>query len=137
MREHTTIVVLIAATLLAGCLSGGQPDTTGTDLSDVGDNTIIYNSSGFFPRTLTIETGETVTWQSDGPSMWVASDQHPTHTEYAGSTTSEHCNAPTTADSRFDACEDTEEYTFTFEKEGEWGYHNHLRSGHTGAIVVE
>jgi plastocyanin len=135
--RNATIIVLIITTITAGCLSGTAPDSEGTDLSDVGNNTVIYNSSGFFPQTLTVETGETVTWQSDGPSMWVASDQHPTHTEYAGTTLSEHCSAPSSATSRFDACEDTDEYTFTFGTAGEWGYHNHLRSSHTGTIVVE
>lgn len=137
MRQHAGIAVLMFATLLAGCLSGTAPQDEGTDLSDVGNNTVIYNSSGFFPQTLTVETGETVTWQSEGPSMWVGSDQHPTHTEYAGTTTSEHCSDPSSASSRFDACEDMDEYTFTFDRAGEWGYHNHLRSSHTGTIVVE
>jgi len=135
--RSTVILVIVLATVLSGCLSSTGPQDDDTDLSEVGNNTVIYNSSGFFPQTLTIETGETVTWQSTGPSMWVASAQHSTHTEYDGTTTSQHCSVPSSATSRFDACEDTEEYMFTFDKVGEWDYHNHLRSGHTGTIVVE
>ncbi|MFB6076721.1 MAG: hypothetical protein ABEK12_01155 [Candidatus Nanohaloarchaea archaeon] len=37
----------------------------------------------------------------------------------------------------FDQCSTGTTYTFTFGKTGEWAYHNHVRSGDTGTVVVQ
>lgn len=55
--------------------------------------------------------------------MWVASDPHPTHTGLSG----------------FDSGRgygEGENYSFTFNEPGNWGFHNHLNSGDTGKIIV-
>lgn len=127
--------MLILIVLLAGCLSGNSGESLTP--ADVGENTVIHNSSGFFPQTLTVEQGTTVTWQSTGSSMWVASDAHPTHTGYSGTSLSEHCGDSSTAAERFDSCDAMDSYSFTFTKTGEWSYHNHLRASQSGTIVVE
>lgn len=88
-------------------------------------HTVTYTNSGFSPSSLTIKQGDTVNFvnQSDR-DFWPASNDHPNHTIY----------------SDFDARDEIESggsYSFTFERVGAWGYHNHELEGHTGTIVVE
>ncbi len=99
--------------------------------------TVTYSSDGFSPQRVTVDEGETVVWESEGPDMWVASAVHPTHTEYAGSSRSEHCENGDATGPVFDQCRTAQTYSFTFEKEGNWGYHNHVNSAHSGTVVVE
>lgn len=98
---------------------GNNPD------SIAATHTVTYTNSGFSPTSLTIKQGDTVKFvnQSDR-DFSPASNDHPSHTIYAG----------------FDAREDLgpgESYSFTFDRVGNWGYHNHELEGHTGTIVVE
>ena len=74
--------------------------------------------------------------QGDG-DMWVGSDAHPTHTQYAGTTVSEHCQDGDETSRAFDQCSVSDTYTFTFEQTGEWDYHNHVNASAGGTIVVE
>ena len=95
-------------------------------------------SSGFEPKTVTINSGDTVTWinEQENPS-WPASAVHPTHTVYPGSGI-EKCS--TSPDTIFDACsglKEGESYSFTFTEIGSWGYHDHLRPNWTGKIIVQ
>ena len=66
--------------------------------------------------------------------MWVASDEHPTHEEYDGTSLQEHC-AQGTSDV-FDQCGAGGTYSFTFEKVGEWSFHNHEQAADGGTIIV-
>ncbi len=86
---------------------------------------VVYTEDGFEPETITVSEGDTVTWEnrSEVP-MWVASDAHPAHTDYP----------------EFDAGEGFApggSYSFTFDRTGNWGYHDHLSSFRTGTVVVE
>lgn len=144
MRK-TLFALVVAAALVAGCTAygGGEstPDATnGGSNGDIAvpdaDVVVNYTADGFVPGTVTILEGETVAWVDRHPTadMWVASANHPTHTVYDGTGLNEHCPADGTA---FDQCSGGETYTFTFQKTGEWGYHNHLRSSDRGTVVVE
>ncbi len=87
--------------------------------------TIVYTNEGFLPKELRIKKGDTVKFinQSDR-KMWVASDNHPAHEIYP----------------EFDQKDISLRgvvYEFKFEKPGNWGFHNHLFSNHTGNIIVE
>lgn len=81
-------------------------------------------SSGFSPKTLTINSGDKVTWINKGSTnSWPASNNHPTHTIYSG----------------FDslgALSTGESYSFTFENVGAWNYHNHLIPSKQGTVIV-
>jgi len=148
MRSKT--VVLFALVLVA---SGGASNSadTGEDPapSEPGPDTspssnsenatvITYTDSGFLPGEVTVEQGETVVWESEASrSMWVGSDRHPVHSEYSGTSLNEHCSNGDQSSSAFDQCSSGDRFTFTFEKEGEWGYHNHEYSPHTGTVIVE
>ncbi len=147
MKNSTLAIALLSLVLLAGC-TGQQPADTGGAQEQGGDtqstaacdgvdgetHTVTYTQNGFTPQDITVEQCDTVTWESEGPRMWVASDRHPTHTDYDGTTTNQHCDG--TSSSTFDACEPTPSYSFTFDKTGEWGYHNHVRAAHGGTVVV-
>lgn len=96
-------------------------------------------TSGFVPETLSVKKGDIVTFANkDTNKHWPASANHPSHTVYPGSSVSK-CGT-SEADSIFDACkglEEGESYSFIFNEVGSWGYHDHLRSGIRGSIVVE
>lgn len=97
--------------------------------------TVIYDGNTFSPAEVTIKKGGTVTWtNTGGSSMWVASAQHPTHTTYAGTSLAEHCDDA--IDISFDQCENGNAYSFTFDKVGTWGYHNHSKSSAFGRVIV-
>lgn len=115
--------------------SADDDDTNavGTDAA----RTVTYTSSGFSPQTLTVSVGTTVRFENDGGgAMWVASDVHPSHTEYDGTSRSEHCTEDGISNS-FDQCDSGDVYTFTFDKVGEFDYHNHRNAQHGGTIVVQ
>jgi len=97
--------------------------------------TVTYNGSSFSPSTVTIAKGGTVTFTSTGSNMWVASDPHPTHQGYSGTTRSQHC--PDTAGTAFDQCAPGGSYSFTFQKTGSWGYHDHLNDNVGGTVIVQ
>lgn len=119
---------------------GNEPQVTGEEVPDEGESvsafTVRYTDNGFSPESMTVPVGTTVTWinQSSG-EMWVGSDEHPSHTNYSGTSRSEHC--PDTDNSNFDQCARGNTFSFTFTKAGSWDYHNHVGSEDRGTIVVE
>ncbi|MDY6765936.1 MAG: hypothetical protein SVW77_01080 [Candidatus Nanohaloarchaea archaeon] len=145
MTRRIAVMVLFAAILLAGC-TGQQQSQPAADDTDAGTSpvdcstvqgethTVSYSSDGFSPQQLTVQRCDTVRWESSGAGMWVGSDRHPTHTQYDGSSVNQHC--PNQGDA-FDQCSTGATYSFTFEKTGEFGYHNHVRAAHGGTVVVE
>lgn len=99
--------------------------------------TVSYTAQGFSPATVTINKGDTVRFiNENGGDMWVASAVHPTHTLYAGTSLTEHCTSGAENDA-FDQCSVGGDYSFTFDKAGEWKYHNHVYAPHTGSIIVQ
>ena len=93
---------------------------------------IEITSSGFSPNSLTINSGDKVTWINKGSDLsWPASAIHPTHTAYT--------EIGGCIGSKFDACRglaEGESFTFTFNEVGTWKYHDHLKISNTGTIVV-
>lgn len=85
---------------------------------------VTYKSGIFSPNPVTIKVGQGVRFVNAGPGlMWVASNPHPTHTDYPG----------------FDSLKGVEvgqSYTFVFSKVGTWKYHNHPNPSETGTVVV-
>lgn len=97
--------------------------------------TITYNGSTFSPASVTIKQGDTVKFVDTASApMWIASNPHPTHTAYSGTSGLQHC--PDTTGTAFDQCAPGSSYTFTFLQIGSWGYHNHLNHGSTGMVIV-
>lgn len=84
-----------------------------------------YTDSGFSPASVTVKKGTTVQFMNKSSStMSVASNPHPTHTDYPG------------FDQGKSSQKGQSEYDFTFEKTGTWGYHNHLNPSDTGTVIV-
>jgi plastocyanin len=110
------------------------PNSAQTDTS--ADVTITYTDDGFTPSQTTVKQGQTVRFVNESSGqMWVASDQHPTHTEYAGTNLRQHCS--NNSNSAFDQCESSDSFSFTFEKAGDWQYHNHVNASAGGTITVQ
>jgi hypothetical protein len=87
-------------------------------------NTVILTEYGFEPRELIILKGSKVFFITKrDKEFWPASDFHPTHEIY----------------SEFDSkrpVSQEQSWEFTFEKIGNWTYHDHLDSKFEGKIVV-
>ncbi|OIO80355.1 hypothetical protein AUJ84_03880 [Candidatus Pacearchaeota archaeon CG1_02_32_132] len=103
------------------------------------ENVIKVISTGFVPNTLTINSGDTITWINENTAgSWPASDVHPTHTSYPGSAKSK-CG--TSEQSMiFDACgglKEGESYSFTFDEVGSWNFHDHLKPNWVGTVIVK
>lgn len=141
MDMRAGIIFLAAIVVASGCIHASTTDDTSSqepDSVDTGEqqnNTVFYTDSGFQPSTLEIQQGETVTWldRSSQP-MWVASNRHPIHADYDGTSLNQHCNNGQS--DTFDQCSSGERYSFTFDKTGEWSYHNHRFQAHGGTVVV-
>lgn len=101
--------------------------------------TVTYTDSGYSPSGVTISAGDTINFVNNSSGgMWTASAIHPTHTVYPGSGIAK-CSTAQEGEI-FDACEGTnggDSWSFTFNEQGSWNYHNHLQVNHTGAIIVE
>lgn len=90
-----------------------------------GEPEIAFTGSGFTPQTVTVEPGTTVTWTNESQGqMWIASSVHPTHGDLPA----------------FDQREGVgtgEIYSYRFDQQGEWRFHNHLAPSHKGTVIVE
>ena len=85
---------------------------------------VVLTAHGFEPREVTLVRGGTVTFTTTaGRPFWPASNLHPDHTIY----------------SDFDPKEPidpNDSWTFTFNRAGDWGMHDHIRSYYRGVIHV-
>lgn len=115
-------------------------DTSG-DPSDARTLTVTYTDSGFSPETVTVNVGDTVEFVNESSGdMWVGADEHPTHTEYDGTSTREHCVDGAATGGSFDQCSRSgngTSWSYTFTKAGTFNYHNHAASSAGGTVVVE
>lgn len=102
---------------------------------------VTLTDSGFSPARVTVQAGDTVRFVNQSSrGMWVATDEHPTHTEYDGTSTREHCTDGRNTNGTFDQCQQASAGSFweyTFEKRGTFGFHNHVGASNTGTVVVE
>lgn len=119
-------------------------DTTGSATGDVsvgvtaGQNmTVTYDGSSFSPATITVAKGSTVTFLDTAGTFWLASDPHPTHTAYDGTSRTEHCAPGYTGAKPFDECATGSSFSFTFDKTGTFGYHDHMNDEAHGTVVVQ
>ena len=143
MKNLIFTIAAMGMILLAGCSANPDQETPGPaslppeqaseQASDQTSMTVTYSDSGYSPAVLRVKAGETVTFKNESSrGMWTASAVHPTHTNYP---TSGGCLGST-----FDACQGIQpgqSWSFRFDERGTWKYHNHVRSGDTGAIEVE
>ena len=162
--KSTTIILAVAAIIVLGgvfyfatnknapvSVVPAQGSTTATSSNTTGTTVgvtagvsvtagspvvVTYGPSGFTPATVTIKVGQSVTFiNKTSQGMWVASNPHPAHSGYSGTSRSQHC--PDTAGTAFDECAVNSTYTFVFAKAGTWGYHNHLVDENGGTVIVQ
>lgn len=116
-------------------IDSATPETIGNAIPDV---TVIYDEDGFSPKSVTVQLGTKITFVNQSTKgVWVASAKHPDHTIYSGTSLSQHC--PDTTNSSFDACSVTPSggsYSFIFNKEGTWKYHDHVDATQFGTVIV-
>lgn len=86
---------------------------------------IVLKEEGFEPRDIRVSRGTRVTFSTTRQNkFWPASNAHPAHDVYP----------------EFDplkSLEPGESWSFTFEKAGVWGFHDHVRSYFTGTVHVD
>jgi|AntDeeMinimDraft_6_1070357.scaffolds.fasta_scaffold04936_2 plastocyanin len=116
----------------------GQSAETETEADDKEEElpkaVVTYTDSGFSPESITVSAGQTVRFENEAKAqMWVASDVHPSHSQYDGTSLREHCDGDGIS---FDQCEGGDGYSFTFGEAGEYDYHNHLRASDGASVIV-
>jgi plastocyanin len=137
------VIIIVAAGawyLLAGP-GAGAPAGSGTAASPVAPAaTVVYTDQGFSPDSVTVSQGETVAWvNQSSENLWVASDPHPLHDGYDGTTRSEHCAAGYQGPTPFDSCAmipPGASWAFAFGQAGTWGYHNHANDDMQSSVIV-
>jgi plastocyanin len=135
MKAKFAIVLISLALVAAACnKQNANSNPPGSDdqssaaapSTDVlsGEATISVTNSGFSPASITVKKGTKVTFVNNGTNpVWPASNPHPTHTDYPG----------------FDALSAVapgQSWSFTFDRVGRWGFHNHLNPTQGGQITV-
>ena len=118
------ILVVVAGIMIVWRGHAPENKTSGTVSID-GTVAVVYMSvDGFAPSEIRIKPGTKVSFVNDDKFWhWPASDLHPTHTLYP----------------EFDprkAIGPGETWSFTFERLGSWGYHDHLAPYVVGKIIV-
>ncbi len=104
-----------------------QPETPIVEKNAL--NEVVYSDSGYSPAEITIKKGEAVNFINKSKiPLWTASNPHPQHTDLPGFDTAEVLNRLPTL---------SENFSYTFNKVGRWGYHNHNWPAHTGFVIVK
>lgn len=97
---------------------------TGEALGEERIHAVALDQEGFYPRVLSVKAGDVVSFFNIGTgARWPASDVHPDHKEYPG------------LDPRSPIAPG-ENWSFPFERLGEWGMHDHIDPTLAGRIVV-
>jgi plastocyanin len=121
------VMVVVAGALLLTNNNNKDSDNAKTGTSSENKTaaiTITYDSNGFSPSTVTVQSGDSIKVinKSDG-EIRPSSDPHPTHTDNPELNLSD--------------IQKGQSATFTVTSKGSWGYHNHYSPDKKGTIVVE
>ena len=85
----------------------------------------MLTDNGFVPSVIIIHRGDTIVFKSKtGKQFWPASNHHPIH-ELNPEFDPKHPLDP------------DKEWSFTFNKQGIWEFHDHLNSATRGIITVD
>jgi plastocyanin len=122
-RSRTLICLFVCVPVVVAYLLNADPSSA--QKHDDSNVVVRVTDEGFDPKSLEIGPGETVVFENSGQNAhWPASDDHPTHTLYP----------------EFDPLKPIEPgvgWSFTFDKSGEWKYHDHQNPYLKGEIVVQ
>lgn len=141
MNRNTVIGIVIFAVLVAGGVfiaqsgdgaesatpaptQASQPTAQVSPSSEKSSQTVEIGNDGFSPATLTVPRGTSVIFvNKSGRSVDIASNPHPVHTNLK--------------ELRSNTLQDGASFSFTFDRAGSWGYHDHLRPSVTAKVVVQ
>lgn len=120
-RTYWILLVIIcfaASAVLMYALKVPEPQREPVQVS------VVLGEKGFDPQEVTLQKGATITFSTTrNKPFWPASNLHPSHTIY----------------SEFDPMrplQPSETWQFTFDRVGDWAYHDHLRSYYVGIVHV-
>ena len=107
-------------------ISSGTASPTSNSATAAKTTTITYSSGSFSPSSVSISIGDSVQFTNSDASISVniASDPHPSHTDFLSLNLGLLTPGKTSSAVKFD-------------KAGTFGYHNHSNTSQTGAIVVK
>ena len=109
---------------IASPAATSEASPAATSATAVPQETVILTADGFSPATLTVKAGTKVTWTNQsGADATVNSDPHPAHTGYPPFNLDNFSNGET--------------LSLIFDKPGTYKYHNHLKPGQAGTIIVQ
>lgn len=116
------VVLLAVVVLVIGMI--WYSNSARTNKIFEGEVTILMQEDDYYPNQITVRKGTKVTFVNKSDyGTWPASDLHPSHGIY----------------SEFDSrgvVKPGDSWSFTFDKTGEWGMHDHLAPYIVGKIVV-
>lgn len=138
------VLIVVGGALLIWTLTGKKAEapagesTTDTSVNtqgsvDNGDEpvsneqptsaTIVFTNDGFSPQELEVKVGTVVTVRNESSTrVQFSSDDHPTHLENQGM--------------NLRVLNPGESASFTADKVGTWGFHDHIDDSMTGTLVV-
>lgn len=128
-------MVISAALVLSACSkssttpgSSSGSQSPSSQSAQVGAVTITATDSGFEPATVTLKSGEAITWVNKSTqTVSIGSDNHPTHTLDPDLTGGQYVIELKAGESK----------TVPVSVKGTHGYHNHLQPSQKGTVVVE
>lgn len=128
-------IVVSAALMLSACSknrvtsgSSSSSQSSSSQSAQAGTVTITATGSGFEPATVTVKSGEAITWVNKSTqTVSIGSDNHPTHTLDPDLTGGQYVIELAPGESK----------TVSVNVKGTHGYHNHLEPSQKGTIVVE
>lgn len=119
------VVTLFLGLYMYTVYTGSAPRENIIDLRGKERVSVVLKEDGFEPRDIRVSRGTTVIFSTTRQNKyWPASNAHPAHDVYP----------------EFDPQKSLgpeESWSFTFEKVGVWGFHDHVRSYFTGTIHVD
>ena len=127
MKKSVTIViavlVLIVGVFAFTTQSAKSPEPV-ANIEVSAANTINYGDNGFEPSSLTVKSGTTILVKNNSAkALQFRSNEHPSHTE------NQELNMGALNPGKSD--------TFTANKIGNYGYHNHLNPNDNGTLVIQ
>ena len=135
MQKIFLVVFLVVALAGAFFFIGGQSEDISSNDKETAVATpniqptgvvhkMVLGADGYKPRDITVNLGDTIEFSTtEDKPYWPASNVHPTHRLY----------------SEFDPKEPVlpeDTWAFTFDRVGEWRYHDHIAPFYTGVITV-
>lgn len=124
-NNYLFVLVIIAVLVGAGYYYFTNKTKAQAEVVVLNSESIVkMGSDAYVPQNFTVKKGAKITFLNESDGLrWPASDLHPSHLIYPAFDP----KAPISKG---------EKWVMTFDKVGEWGYHDHLAPYITGTIKV-